>query len=244
MPLPLSIDQQADCPAPCEVTVDHGRLQYVTRLLGSQQGLNTALFGAYLFRWNVGEILHWPSGWGKFLGWLAAVAAMRIFFLANQRWIPEYYEKRFGSVKRGPWSKWDAPFFSGFVVLLVIGWPIAHILDPVASGFAGRVHVMMSDPGRQINLWPTVFWMAMLCSSLRWHKTSIERQGLYFDLVGLASFSSIAFYAIWHPDAKQLFLWKVLNAGGIGLSFIAMGLYDHIRLILLLPKRVAEDDDE
>ncbi len=38
--------------------------------------------------------------------------------------------------------------------------------------------------------------------------------------------------------------WKVLNAGGIGLSLMAMGLYDHVVLIRALPKRVAEGDDE
>ncbi len=116
---------------------------------------------------------------GSLLGWLAAVAAMRIFFLANQRWIPEYYEKRFGSVKRGPWSKWDAPFFSGFVVLLVIGQPIAHIPRPAVFQFCRSVHVMISDPAHQINLAPSFFWMAVFLSRLRWHMRRWERQESY-----------------------------------------------------------------
>jgi len=60
----------------------------------------------------------------------------------------------------------------------------------------------------------------------------------------MISFASIVSYAIWHPDAKQLGLWKILNAGGFGLSLIALGLYDYTSLVLLLPKRAAEGDDE
>ena len=59
--------------------------------------------------------------------------------------------------------------------------------------------------------------------------------------LGLAS---VVAYAIFHPDAKELGLWKLLNAGGFALSLIAMGLYDHFVLVRALPKGVAEGDDE
>jgi hypothetical protein len=60
----------------------------------------------------------------------------------------------------------------------------------------------------------------------------------------MLGFTSIVSYAIWHPDAKQLGLGKLLNAGGPGLSLMALGLYDYIVLVRALPKRVAEGDDE
>ncbi len=125
-----------------------------------------------------------------------------------------------------------------------LGQPLVHYLDPVASSFQGHLHMMISDPARQINLWPSIFWVMLLCGSLRWHTSSIERQRLYFLLVGMIGFASIVYYAIWHPAVKQLGVWKILNAGGFGLTLIALGLYDYVVLVRALPKRVAEGRDE
>ncbi len=226
-------------PSPDRLVDEHERLGYVTRLLGSPPGLNTALLGALLFLVNAEESLHWLNGWWRLLAvlaWLALLVGGWRIYLAD--WIPEYYKQRFGSVKaaRKPASKWSAVFFLVLLVLLLI----AQYFDPVAS----RLHLMISDPARQINLWPSAFWVMLLCSSVRWHMSSIERQKLYFILLGMIGFASIVSYAIWHPDAKQLGLWKLLNAGGLGLSLVALGLYDYIVLVRALPKKVAEGDDE
>jgi hypothetical protein len=226
---------------------DHDRLKYVIRLLASQQGLNTALLGALIFLLNVDEVLNWLHGWWRFLAgmaWLALLVGGFRIFIADR--VPKYYERRFGSVQaaRVPGSRWNALFglavLLAFAVLLFFGRPIAHYFDPVAS----HLHMMISDPDRQINLWPSVYWVLLLCGALRWHMSSIERQRLYFLLVGTLGCASIISSAIWHQDAKQLGLWKILNAGGFGLSLIALGLYDHIVLVRALPKTVAEGNDE
>ncbi len=60
VPSPASFEQRMDPPINGEVTVDHERLRYVTRLLGSQQGLNTALLGALVFWVNVKDTRDWP----------------------------------------------------------------------------------------------------------------------------------------------------------------------------------------
>lgn len=235
MPSPLTVEQQSDEPTNWEVPVDHERLRYVTRLLGSQQGLNTALVGMLLL---LAEISN-PGGWWDLLALPASLLGIKIYLAASERWIPAYYQQRFGSVQatRKPWSKWDALLFLAFLVLLFVwiffGQPIAHYLDPMAS----RLHILISDPGRQINLWPSLLWMWLFFSSVRWHIPSIERQRLLFLLGGLVAVSSITVYGILHPDARQFTLWKVLNAGELGLSLIAMGLYDHIILIRTLPKK-------
>lgn len=173
------------------------------------------------------------------LAWLALLVGGWRIYLAD--WIPEYYKRRFGSVHaaREPWSKWDALLFLAFLVLLVIGWPIAHYL-PIASRLLGSLHTMISDPAGQIDLSPSLLWIAAFCGSLRFRM----RQRLYFVFVGMIGFASFVSYAVWYPDAKQLVFWKILNAGGLGLTFIALGLYDYISLVVLLPKRVAEGEDE
>jgi len=105
------------------------------------------------------------------LAWLALLVGGWRIYLAD--WIPEYYKQRFGSVQaaRKPVSKWSALFFLALLVLLLI----AQYFDPVAS----RLHLMISDPARQINLWPSILWAVLLCGSLGWHMSSIERQRVY-----------------------------------------------------------------
>jgi len=233
-----------------KMKADHERLRYVTKLLGSHQGLYMALLGTMIFFMNTGEILqHWVSRWSILLAALATVAleigGMKILVAADS-WIPDYYQRRFGSVQaaRAPLSKWNAlsclALLLTLLVLLFLGRPIAHYFDPVAS----HLHMMISDPDRQINLWPSVYWAVLLFGSSRWNMSGIERKRLYFMLVGMISFASIVSYAILHPEAKELDLWKLLNAGGFGLSLIALGLYDYIVLVRALPYKIAEGGDE
>lgn len=157
-------DQPTDSPANREQPVDRERLRYITRLLGSPPGLNTALLGAFFLFMSAEGIVHWMNRWWGLLAglvWLLVfVAGMRIFLAASERWIPEYYQRRFGSAQaaREPWSKWGARFFLAFLVLLLIGWPISHYLD-----LASRLHLMISDPGRQIDLSPSLLWIAAAC---------------------------------------------------------------------------------
>ena len=225
-----------------EGPVDHERLKYVTRALGSPQGLYSVLIGAFLLSHELGDIWKTPGGW---LAALSMLAGIWILLAAYTRWIPRYYQRRFGHVElQQPNAKQLAIFLSVIVVLAFFGRFFANRIDTVIFSFGDRLHVMISDPAHRINLWPSFLWMACIVSSLRWNLQTIERQRFGFFLCGMIGVASIALLAMWYPDAEQSRLWQVLNAGGIGLSFIAMGLYEHITLVLLLPKGAEEHDDE
>ncbi len=225
-----------------EGPVDHERLKYFTRALGSPQGLYSVLIGTFFLLNELGDIWKGPRGW---LAALAMLAGIWILLAAYTRWIPRYYQRRFGHVElQQPSAKQLAIFLSVIVILVFFGRFFANRIDTVISSFGDRLHVMISDPAHRINLWPSFLWMACIVSSLRWNLRAIERQRLGFFLCGMIVVASIALLAMWHPDAEQSRLWQVLNAGGIGLSFIAMGLYEHITLVLLLPKGVEEPDNE
>jgi hypothetical protein len=239
---PVPVEQQVDTDVNGGVSVDHERLRYVTGLLGSQKGLNTALFGAFYFFISIDRISGWSSVWSSGLALLVALA---FFLAAHQRWVPRYYERRFGFVQpQEPSAWWFGLLLLTIVLLLFIGQPLAHYLDPKVAGFVDWMHLKISDPVHQIDLSAPFLWIAVSLSGLRWHIRSWERPQLSFLLCGLVAFSLIAAYGIWHPDARQVWFWKVLNAGGFGLSLMAMGLYDHVVLIRALPKRVGEGDDE
>jgi hypothetical protein len=225
--------------------VDPERLKYVTRLLSAQQQrAKTVLLGALLFLAPEVHIWHWQwtSGWVGGMAWLVGVV---VFVRAWQRWIPRYYERRFGHVQPQEISaKQFGILLLGLLAMALFSRPIANYFEPTVSNFLGRVHVMISDPSQQVNLLPSFLWLTAFFTSLRWPLRKMGRQRLCFELLGLVAFASIALFPIWDPDAKQLAWWKILNAGGFGLSFIAIGLYDHIVLVRALPKRVAEGDDE
>lgn len=241
----MTREQQADSSADSEASAERERLGYVTRLLGGQQGLYTALFGTVLFFMSVEKSGIGPADGGLLPAWLPWIVGLGILLAAYKRWIPKYYQQRFGSVQAlEPSAKWFGLFLLTLLVLLFIGQPLARYLDPRFSSFADRFHVMISDPAHQINLAPSFFWMAVFLSRLRWHMRRWERQESYFLIGGLVASSSIAIYGMLQPEARQLTIWKILNAGGFGLSLMVMGLFDHIALVRALPKRFAEDDDE
>jgi hypothetical protein len=66
----------------------------------------------------------------------------------------------------------------------------------------------------------------------------------WLSFLGLLAAISVALLPIWDPGVEKLEIWKILNAGGFGLSFIAIGIDEHIVLLRALPKRVAEGADE
>lgn len=234
--------EETNCRPTGEAPVDHERLRHVTRLVGAQGGLHAILFGTFFFLMNLTGILHWTRGWA---GGLAYLVAAILLVAACKRWIPRYYERRFGHVKAQEMSaRQFVIFLAVLVALAFFGQPVASYFEPTVSSFLGRVHAMISDPAQQVNLYPPFLWMAVFFGSLRWPLRKMERQRLCFEFAGLVAFASIALFPTWHPDAGKLVLWRVLNAGGLGLSFIATGLYDHLVLVRALPKRVAEGDDE
>jgi hypothetical protein len=225
-----------------EVLVDRERLTYITRTLGGQQGVYTVWLGAMLLLPELGGLWKVPGGW---LAGLSRFAVLAAFIMAYKRWIPRYYRRRFGHVEAQEISaRQFVILLSALVALFFFGQPVARYLSPIASSSLDRVHLMISDPGHQVNLGPSFLWVALFFSSLRWRVSRAENQWLCFLLGGTLAFISIALFPIWHPSAGRLVLWRVLNAGGLGLSFIASGLYHHITLLRMLPKRVAEGDDE
>jgi len=240
-------ETQPDSHADGGVPVDRERLEYVTRAVNSPTLLMVGL-GTVVFLLELRDMWSGPKGW---LTALAKAALLVVFVVAVRRdWIDRYYQKRFGSVeapKTPKLSRKEAIFtlvlIFLFFFLILVGWPLDHYLK-LTSRVMDRVHAMMSDPTQQINLGPSLYWMALFLASLGRRPGRIERQDQCFALSVLIAFAFIAGLAVWHPGVRQSEPWRVLNAGEFGLGLIAWGLFYHIRLTLLLPKRVSEHDDE
>jgi hypothetical protein len=98
-----------------------------------------------------------------------------------------------------------------------------------------------------LDLMPLFVWSVAFCFSL-WLLRSMDRQKLHHVLLTflvVIAIAFITFYPLWLLlDARQFLFWKTLNAGSLGLGFIVLGLYDHIMLLRMMPKRIAEDDHD
>jgi hypothetical protein len=165
LPSIMTPSEQLGSTADGEVPVDHERLRHATRILGTRQGLYTVLFGALYLLMELGDEWEWRGEWSIRLTVLAGIPVLMV---AYRRWIPRYYRKRFGHVEPREISAKQFGVFLGVIVLLLfVGEPLAHRLDPMVSSFSNRLHLAISDPAHQVNLWPSFFWTAMLISSMR-----------------------------------------------------------------------------
>jgi len=215
------------------------RLRYVTENFKSLQGLTWVVLGSEFLLLKIEDVV------GELLpSWLLLLAEGVI--LAALMYVPKYYQTRFGSVEpRTPSNKHAVLFL---LVLLALGWfghPLGRYLDSAIPQASSQIHLMISDPDHRANLLPVFFWTVMLCVRLSRRSRFASPLDVAFDLACLLSWTfALVFYPLRHPDITKLTSWKVLNAGWFGISLILSGLYDHLALIALRPRRLGERDDE
>ena len=215
------------------------RLRFVTQSLAGLQhfglgGLGLAVFGAALATIQMSEVYLRGSGWVGMiiLGCLALVVASILY-------LPRYYRWRFGWVepRMAPVSQWIADLsfkqvWMAAAVLLFL-WLLAHLL----------AHALPVS----IDLMPLFTWLVAL-SVVLWFRHRIRKsQANRLIIVPLivTGIAWITFYPLWHPlDLSQSLSWKTLNAGSLGFGCMVLGLHDHLMLVHLIPKRVAEDHHE
>jgi hypothetical protein len=225
-------------------SIETERLRYVTENFQRLQGLERVALGVIFLVPPMGGVDWLPApGWAQQLLTVALMLAWLRYTLKYQDYIPEYYRTRFG---------WVRPRVSGritrrqiiacllfFAALLFFGRSIGRFADSIIAD----IHLDLSDPGREIRLYPVVLWLLTLYGSLRWPLQREDSYRLSFMFLGLSIFVAVALSPAWHPGVRQFVLWKALNAESWGLSFIAIGLYDHMTLVRLMPRRIVEDAD-
>jgi hypothetical protein len=226
-------------------TFDPERLKYVTRsfLALQGQGLNLVAFGAAFFLYSINDAFFRGSAISLWLVIAAGTALAAAF-----RYIPKYYERRFGTVESASLSnKQFVVFLSVILGLVFFGRSIGRFADSFAASASDRLHAAMSDPGHRVSFLPVLFWCSFLCLDLigvLWRSRRTAPSRPYFSLVGTLFWVFVVFYLLYQPEPMHVFFWKVLNVGWGGLSFMAIGLYDHISLVRLLPNRAEEDGNK
>jgi hypothetical protein len=209
------------------------RLKMVTEQCASGNGLNFVFVGAILLLASITRFDLVPF-------WV-----LISFFLASlplARYIRQYSERRFGWVEPKPPSNKAVGIFLlvMFVGVFFRHW-IENQLNPVLSDLADQIHLAISDPNHLVDLQPLVFWMVWCCANFRW---SLIRKGesiLLLFVSGLLVWAGVALSPLWHPEVRQLILWRVLNDGWLGITMIAVGSYQYINLLRLIPRPLPEN---
>ena len=212
------------------------RLRYVTEHFYQLQGLTLV---------GLGGALLVPEGFLDILplrGWLRAltVLVLAAAFIATLRYLPKYYRCRFGWIE--PRSMTNRQFvflLLGLLALLFFGRPIGHHADSIIAD------IQFMIPAHPVTFSPAALWLFLLCVSFRKNLCQEELYRMYFMASGALGWALVALYPIWNPDAMHPALWRLLNAGWLGVSLIALGLYDHLTLVRLMPERIEnpEADD-
>jgi hypothetical protein len=221
--------------ADAEVALDPHRLRYLTENFAGLQGLNFVALGAFFLLSEMEEVYgaSWPiRGWWL---WLVLPAFVGAIWYA-----PKYYLQRFGYVEpRNPSNKQVAIF----ILALLIFFVCRRSLDRYANDLTQVIRSMIADPDGQVKLSPVLLWIVSLSTSLLKRSLRIIER-VSFLCFGTIVFAAIALYPYWHPEAMKALLWRTLNAGSFGFSLMALGLYDHISLVRMLPKIGGVSDDE
>ena len=206
-------------------TFDPDRLRLVTQHFRDLQGLSWVAIG--LFEVFITNDALWSTG-SVFLD-LAEVGAAFGALIAAVIFIPRYYRWRFG---------WSEPCQG-------VRHPTGDWLLAGSIGLVGIVVVLVAwNYGNGIKVMFPVVLLALLCYvSLSRSTIVLLRRGYAIPIFLGAAFLTL--YPILSPGtATHLAFWKSMERNVIWLVFVAMGLGDHILLLRLMPKRVADDGGE
>ena len=205
------------------------RARALTRAI-SARGLWFAMFGAAIFLSEIAPL------WSKnlYAGVLPFLLFVPVGRLANR-----YYERRFGWFEVEPEAKGNPGAIAWIGMLLLglyffryyIGLALSVLADYFDNMFSTSVPLSTVFWDLRIRLFIFLLLALSINKNRDWQKTR-------FLIAVAALLTLIGMLPLWFPECKQSLAWRSFAAGYLGLSVMALGLYDHIRLLLLLPRKV------
>lgn len=223
-------------------SLDPDRLKFITEHLSGSEGLTLAVTGVLLFSNSAEGVLPFPW-WGSFLIWAVSALLVALVF----RYLPKYYERRFGRVEAKGMTPLQAIIFSSLIIaipIFLIGWQIVALiwgsqLNSLVSQFESWFDRKIPLPA---NTYLLGIWLLLFFSSFKNLRFDPFRP--YFCLLGTIATCVIVFGPYSYPPTKEMVAWKILNAGWLGLTNVAIGLYFHVLQVRFMPKHAGDDDDE
>ncbi len=209
------------------------RLKYVTEHFHQLQGLTYVALGAWF--------LLIDSLRGVYFDFSRWLLLLYLLFLFAMLYLPKYYRRRFGWIDRQAARMTNKQFvflLLALLMLLFFGRPTGRYADSILADVQSMI------PAHPVTFFPAIVWSVYLCLSFRRNPHQEDFYRMYFLASGALAWVFTAICPIWHPDAVHPALWRFLNTGWVGLSFMALGLYDHLTLVRLMPRRMGNEEDD
>jgi len=216
--------------------LDSERLQLMTKLLQSLQGLKLVLLGVVFLIHDMRRVF--LRDWFADLPWTLLGIA---WFISIIR-ISEYYRRRFGYVEPQDTTttRQFVILMSTLLALLFFGKEIVPLAEYAFDWANNALHVAVWDDDHRLHLAPLLFWLFILPwgGRIKW-----DPYWRYFICAGIFIWSFVVFYPVNHPDIARNTIWTIADSGWRGLTLIALGMYEHLLLVYLLPRRKEEHAD-
>jgi hypothetical protein len=209
--------------------LEPGRLRHIiASLTAPEWGLGLAVNGAAYTAYEIIDLYWQRSLWTSLGFWLFLAASV----IASM-YIPRYYRSRFGWVQQkllpvNPARELGLVILVGFLITSVfvgmvlqaaLQLPDNFIIAVRSAGFLCLIIGCAFTARGQSMGGRLVIWAAL-----------VVVQGL------------IALLPLWVSlGPHQQAVWKLLNAGSLGILVMVVGISNHAAMVRMLPKRVEED---
>ena len=223
--------------------VDPDRLRNITEnFMASKGSLGFTVFGAALATQQMIDV-YWPrSSWMYLVAASLVVAAILFWFI----YVPRHDASRFGWVQPKQTSARSTKAVALVVLLLFSTWLAAnllqHFVQVPASSYFSSLTLIQSALFLCLIVYVASRSLVYVASRRRIRSAGVR---LTIWAVVVAAQGVIAALPIWVSlGPSQRLVWKLLNAGSMGILIMVMGISNYVAMIRMLPKRVAEDEHE
>jgi hypothetical protein len=213
--------------------LDPERLRFITQSFTWPRGLYFVAYGAWFGAWQFGAV-YWKESEGSWREALWFLTSSAVPFFVSIIWIPRYYMRRFGLFRPKPGpipSPWSKKRMLALVLIILGVYFLTTIVEHLTQTRVDLVRLLS----------PFVLLGYVLLDPWRKLRSMMEMTVFALWAIILALF---ALLPLWAPDTVPTQLWKAFLAALTGIGCVTIGLYDHITLTRLLPKRVEQGDHE
>jgi hypothetical protein len=190
-------------------------------------------YGAWFGAWQFGAV-YWKESEGSWRQALWFLTSTAVPFFVSIIWIPRYYTRRFGVFQPKPDpipSPWSKKRILALVFIMLGVYFLATILEHLTQTRVDLVRLLS----------PFVLLGFVWLDPWRKLRSMVDIIVVAIWAIILALF---ALLPLWVPDTVHTQLWKAFLPALTGIGYMTIGLYDHVTLTRLLPKRIEQDDHE
>lgn len=207
--------------------LDLWRLRYLAENFQALRGLDSVAVGIGFALYQMAQVYWRGSHWG-ILSMIPLMLVLPVVFV----YVPRYYARRFGYFQPRPsYPPWSNKQILTFICACIFGFILlqvsAELFQSLVPGAAGI------DPNGIAIALVFLFVGSFLP----------RRRMCAFVFAGAVVGVALVPF-LYELNPNQLFVWRLFDASCFGLCIALLGLWNHVALVRLFPKRKEAANDE